>query len=134
MRNLAVKERIKFTLRLRLFLFLIILVTTILLGVLIILFVSGNITAGLKESEIFIKNEHSLILKNTTESFDKLAAEAVALSRSLSMSIEGRLKEKNLDYKDLNNNPELLNEVVSSELNQLILYLQMSKRDRKSVV
>ena len=127
MRNLAVKERIKFTLRLRLFLFLIILVTTILLGVLIILFVSGNITAGLKESEIFIKNEHALILKNTRESYDKLAAEAVALSRSLSMSIEGRLREKNLDYKDLNNNSKLLNEVVSSELNQLILYLQMSK-------
>lgn len=114
---MAVKERIKFTLRLRLFLFLIILVTTILLGVLIILFVSGNITAGLKESEIFIKNEHALILKNTRESYDKLAAEAVALSRSLSMSIEGRLREKNLDYKDLNNNSKLLNEVVSSELN-----------------
>lgn len=127
MRSLVVKDRIKYTLRLRLFLFLIVLVITILLGALIILFVSGNITAGLKENEIFIRNEHSLILKNTVGLYDNLAAEAVAFSRSISMRIESHLREENLTVDDLNNNPELLKEIVSDELNQIIFYLQKSK-------
>lgn len=124
---MAVKDRMKFTLRLRLFLFLVILVLTILLGVLIILFVSGNITAGLKESEIYIKNQHSFIMKNTSGSYDTLAAQAVDLSRSLSMSIESHLKEKNLKHDDLNNNPDLLKEILSNQLQQLKLYLEKSK-------
>ena len=124
---MAVKENFALTLRLRLFLFLIILVVTILLGFLIILFVSGNITAGLKESEIYIKNEHSFILKNTAALYDNLAAEAVSFSHSISMMIEGRLREKNLSITDLTNNHELLMEVLSDELNQMTFYLQKSK-------
>lgn len=124
---MAVKDRIKFTLRFRLFLFFIILVITILLGVLIILFVSGNITAGLGKSEIFIKNEHAVIFKKTAGLYDNLAAEAVGFSRSVSMSIEGRLREKNLSIDDLKTNPELLKEIVSNEFHQVILYLHRSK-------
>ena len=124
---MAVKDRIKYTLRLRLFLFLVILVTTVLSGVLIILFVSGNITAGLKKSEVFIKNEHANILKKTSGLYDNLAAEAVSFSRSLSMRIESRLREENLEINDLNGNPILLNEIMSGELHQIVLYLQKSK-------
>ena len=124
---MAVRDKIKFTLRLRLFVFLIILVVTILLGVSIILFVSGSITAGLKESEIFIKNEHSLILNKTAGLYDNFAAEAVGFSRSISMSIESHLREKTLSVKDLNDNPELLKEIENDLLHQLILYLQKSK-------
>jgi len=124
---LAVKDRIKYTLRLRLFLFLVILVITILSGVLIILFVSGNITAGLKESEVFIKNQHDNVLKNTRGLYDNLAAEAVSFSRSLSMRIDNHLREENLKISDLNDNPALLNEIMSNELHQVILYLQKSK-------
>lgn len=124
---MAVKDRIKYTLRLRLFLFLIVLVITILLGALIILFVSGNITAGLKENENFIKSEHSLIIKNTVGFYDNLAAEAVAFSRSISMSIESSLRDNDLTVDDLNNNPELLKEILSDELHQIIFYLQKSK-------
>ncbi len=124
---MAVKDRIRFTLRLRLFLFLIIFVITILAGVLIILFVSGSITAGLGKSEIFIKNEHAVIFKKTSGLYDNLAAEAVGFSRSVSMSIESRLREKKLSIKDLENNPELLKEIVSDELRQVIFYLHRSK-------
>ena len=38
------------------------------------------------------KNEHSRILKNTVGFYDNLAAEAVAFSRSISMSIESHLR------------------------------------------
>ena len=124
---MVVKDRIKFTLRLRLFLFLIILVITILLGVLIILFVSGNITAGLGKSEIFIKNEHAVIINKTSGLYNNLAAEAVGFSRSVSMSIESHLREKNLTVNDLKNNPELLKEIVFSEFHQVMLYLHRSK-------
>ena len=124
---MVIRDRIKFTLRLRLFLFFIILVITILLGVLIILFVSGNIIAGLGKSEIFIKNEHAVIFKKTAALYDDLAAEAVGFSRSVSMSIEERLREKNLSINDLKTNPELLKEIVSNSFHQVIFYLHRSK-------
>ncbi len=124
---MAVKDRIKYTLHLRLFLFLIVLVITILSGVLIILFVTGNITAGLRESEVFIKYEHANIKKNTKELFNNLAAEAVGFSRAVSMSIESHLREKNLNFNDLTNNPELLQEIISNEISHVFLYLYKSK-------
>lgn len=131
---MAVKEKFAFTLRLRLFLFFVILVATILLGVLIILFVSGNITAGLKESEVFIKNEHSILLENTTLLYDNLAAEAVGFSRSISISIESHLKEKNLNIEDLKNNPKLLKEIISNEFHQITIYLLKSKSSGAFVI
>lgn len=131
---MAVKYRIKFTLRLRLFVFLLVLVITILLGVLIIMFVTGNITAGLKKSEIYIKNQHKLIFKNTASIYDNLAAEAVGFSRSLSLSIESHLRERNLSTKDLQNNPDLLKEVLNDQLPQVILYLHRSKSSGAFVI
>jgi DNA-binding CsgD family transcriptional regulator len=125
--SLAVRDRIKYTLRLRLFLFLIILVITILSGILIILFVSGNITAGLKKSEEFILNEHAKIVKNTDGLYDNLAAEAVSFSRTLSLRIESFMREEDLKISDFNDNPALLNELLSGQLHQIILYLQKSK-------
>lgn len=124
---MAVRDRIKYTLRLRLFLFLIILVITILSGILIILFVSGNITAGLKKSEEFILNEHAKIVKNTDGLYDNLAAEAVSFSRTLSLRIESFMREEDLKISDFNDNPALLNELLSGQLHQIILYLQKSK-------
>lgn len=124
---MTVRDKIKYTLRVRMFIFLIILVITLLSGVMIVLFVSGNITAGLKESQEFILFEHARIFKNTDSFYDNLAAEAVSFSRSLSLRIENHMREKNLNIGDLNDKPELLNEILSEELYQLVLYLQKSK-------
>lgn len=98
-----------------------------LLGVLIIFLVSGNITAGLGRSETFIRDEHAHIIKDAGKFYENLAAEAVGFSRSLSLNIESHLREKNLNTLDLVNNPTLLEEIVSNELNHVILYLQKSK-------
>lgn len=91
------------------------------------MFATGNITAGLSKSEIFIKNEHANILKNTSSLFDNLAAEAVGFSRSVSTSIEGHLREKNLKVNDLKNNPELLKEILNDEFPLVALNLHRSK-------
>jgi len=50
-----IKENIRLTLRLRLFLLLIIFVSTLLMGLIAILLITGIIDAGMEESESFIK-------------------------------------------------------------------------------
>lgn len=121
------KEKIQFTLRIRLFLLLIILVATLLMGLIVILLTTGNITVGLSESEDFIKNEHSHISSQVVEYYENIAAEAVGFSRSLSLNIESKLKEKGLHINDIKDKPQLLDSIISDELNQILLYLNKSK-------
>lgn len=121
------KKNIRFTLRFRLFIFLIILMITVLMGLIIILLTTGSITAGLKESELFIKNEHDDISKQVSKLYDNFSAEAVGFSRFISLSIESKLKEKGLNTNDIKNRPELLEGIISDEISQVLLYLNKSK-------
>lgn len=66
-------------------------------------------------------------MKNTDGLYDNLAAEAVSFSRTLSLRIESFMREEDLKISDFNDNPALLNELLSGQLHQIILYLQKSK-------
>ncbi|MDF2949499.1 MAG: response regulator containing a CheY-like receiver domain and an DNA-binding domain [Sedimentibacter sp.] len=121
------KQNIQFTLRIRLFLFFIVLVVTLLMILIILLLATGNITAGLKESEDFIIKEHSDISVHVSEFYENLSAEAVGLANILSFNIEGRLKAKGLNVNDIKESPALIEEILSNELNQVLIYLNKSK-------
>lgn len=120
-------EKTYLTLRLRLLLFLIILVITLLMGLIIILLITGNITAGLSESETFIQDEYSDISEQVIEYCGNIAAETVGLSRILSLNIESKLKEKGVNINDIKNKPELLEGIIENELYQVLMYLNKSK-------
>lgn len=115
------------SMRFKLFMLLIVVVTTMLLGVLIILLLTGTFTAGINESGKYIKNELAHIANDITESYGKLSAETVYLSKNISASIEKKLKEKNLTVKDLQKHTEILEELISDEFQHALLSLQKSK-------
>lgn len=121
------KENIHHTLHLRLLLFQILLVATLLMGLIVILLITGNINAGIKESEEFIKNEYTHISSSVTEYFDNITAESLGLSRILSLNIESKLKEKNLNIKSIKNDPKLLESIIEGELYQILMYMNKSK-------
>jgi DNA-binding CsgD family transcriptional regulator len=93
----------------------------------ILLLATGNITAGLKESEDFIIKEHSDMSIHVSEFYENLSAEAVGLANILSFNIEGKLKTKGLNVNDIKENPALIEEILSDELNQVLIYLNKSK-------
>jgi len=84
----------------------------------ILLLATGNITAGLKESEDFIIKEHSDMSIHVSEFYENLSAEAVGLANILSFNIEGKLKTKGLNVNDIKENPALIEEILSDELIQ----------------
>lgn len=125
--NPLVKENVRLTLRLRLFLLLIIFVSTLLMGLVAILLTTGIIDAGMKESEAFIKKEHSDISSHVAEYYSGIAAEAVGFSRILSLNIEARLREKGLSFNDVKSDPQLLEKLIEDELYQVLMYMNRSK-------
>ncbi|MGB4169679.1 MAG: hypothetical protein WBJ90_09765, partial [Tepidanaerobacteraceae bacterium] len=96
------------SMQLRLFLFLLALATTMILGIVAILFVTGTLTAGIKESSKFMERELNYIHDNIYKQFGSLSVLAVELSSDLSKSIEARMAERGYEVTDIKNHPELL--------------------------
>ncbi|WHH60930.1 LuxR C-terminal-related transcriptional regulator [Petroclostridium sp. X23] len=115
------------SMRLRLFLFLIILVLTMLLGIFVILLVTGAFTAGLKESESLIKNELLHASRNISVQYGQLSAQAVEFSKNLSQSMENTCREQEKYPSDLQNCPELLEKLISNEYERALFSLEKSK-------
>lgn len=93
----------------------------------ILLLATGNITAGLKESEDFIVNEYSDVSGYVSEFYGNLSAETVGLANILSLNIESRLKENGLNINYIKNRPDLIEDILSAELNHVLMYLNKSK-------
>jgi len=98
-----------------------------LIGLFIIFLITGNINIGLKDSEEFIINNHTYISEKVKKYYENIAAEVLSFSKIVSLDIESKLAEKQLNINDLTNNPILLEDVISNELNQVLLYLNKSK-------
>ncbi len=109
---------------LRLFFFLVGLVFIMLLGIIVILVVNGTFGSRLKAYEELIKNELNHAHWSITENYDRLSVQAIELSRDLSSSIEGKLLDEGLEITELQNNPGLLEELLSGEYERVLLSLQ----------
>jgi DNA-binding CsgD family transcriptional regulator len=121
------KVKANFTLHFRLFMFFIFLVFILLTGLTIILLATGNITMGLKESYDLIVDEHEHLSANISKFYNNISAEAVGLAHILSLNIEGSLREEGLTTNDIKNRPDLIEGILNSQLNHLLLYLNKSK-------
>lgn len=115
------------SMQLRLFLFLLALATTMILGIVAILFVTGTLTAGIKESSKFMERELNYIHDNIYKQFGSLSVLAVELSSDLSKSIEASMAERGYEVTDIKNHPELLEGLVSSEYQRMLFSLAKSK-------
>lgn len=111
----------------RLFLFLVVLVLTIILGVIAILMITGILTAGLVESEELVRNELIHASEEIRQQYGQLSTHAISFSRELSRSIENKADELGISLSNLQEHPEMLEEIISNELEKTLLTLQISK-------
>lgn len=111
----------------RLFLFLLVLVLTIVLGVIVILFITGTFTAGLSESELMIENELLHAEQGISKQYGEMSVQAIAFSKELSRSIESKTDKLGIPVSNLQDHPEVLEEVISGEFDKSLFYLQRSK-------
>lgn len=112
------------SMRIRLFGFLAVLVITMLLFVFIILLLTGGFTAGLREVENFYTNELKRISKDVEHEYGSISVSAVGLSDALSQSIERFLSEKDISAGDLQQSPEILEELLDREFDRLLFSLE----------
>lgn len=111
----------------RLFLFLVVFVLTIILGVIGILMITGTFTAGLLESEEIVNNELMHASEEITQQYGQLSTQAISFSKELSRSIEKKANELGISLSNLQEHPEMLEQIISNELDQALLSLQVSK-------
>lgn len=121
------KNNIKYTMRIRLFVLLLVLVITMIIGLFFIFLITGNINIGLEDSREFIVHNYTDVSEKVTKYYNNIAAEVLSFSKILSLNIESRLAEQQLTVNDLKTNPLLLENILSDELNQIVLYLNKSK-------
>lgn len=111
----------------RLFLFLVVLVLTIILGVIAILFMTGVFTAGLSENEKMLENELLTVSQEISKQYGDLSIQAIDFSKQLSKSIEKKAEKLDISIPDLQDHPELLEEIISDEFERSLFVLQRSK-------
>ena len=112
---------------LRLFLFLLVLVLTIFLGVIAILFITGIFTAGMSESQRMFENELLHASQDISKQYGELSIQAIEFSKELSRSIENKTTKLGVPVSDLQEHPEILEEVISGQLARTLFCLQRSK-------
>ncbi len=112
---------------LRLFLFLIVLVLTIFLGVIAILFITGTFTAGMSESQRMFENELLHASQDISKQYGEISIQAIEFSKELSRSIEDKTNKLGIPVSNLQKHPELLEEVISAELDRSLFCLQRTK-------
>lgn len=112
---------------LRLFGFLLLFLNIIMVGVLVILFVTGVFQVGLKEHKTLLQNELSHLSQDVYRSFGAISVQAVELSSALSANLERRLKEQDAEAYELTNHPELLEQLLDGEIAKLIGALEKTK-------
>jgi len=111
----------------RLFLQLSVLVLTIIAGVVAILFITGTFTAGLDESQHLVENELDHAASAITQQYGELSVQAIDFSLELSRSIEAKTNQKGIPLSDLEQHPEILEEIISGEFDRAMFTLQRAK-------
>ena len=105
----------------RLLFFLVFLVITMSLGIVIVLFITGTFTAGLTESKRMINTEMLNTSKDISRQYTKLSAQAQEFSTVLSKNIESHLTKYQITSDNLDDYPDIIEELVSSQY-ELSLY------------
>lgn len=111
----------------RLFLFLVVLVLTLILGVIAIFLMTGIFTAGLPESEKMAENELLHASQGISKQYGELSVQALEYSKGLSRSIEEKAGQMGISVSDLQEHPEMLEEIISGEVDRAVFSLQRAK-------
>lgn len=111
----------------RLFVRFMLLLTTIMLGLMIILLSTGVFKTGLKETKNLFSNELSHISQDVFKSYGDISVQSVSLAQSLSKSIESQLAKEGLKTEELRDHPAILESILDMELLQTLISLEKAK-------
>lgn len=114
-------------LRLRLLLFLFLFLSTIMVGVFLILFLTGVFKVGRVEHRSVLESELKHLTGAITETYSGIAVQAVDLAKELALSMEKSLWEQNVSINTLQQNPDLLERLLHKELGKLTNALEKSR-------
>jgi len=112
------------SMRLRLYAFLSMLVVLLVLVVFLGFYIVGSFPQGTNDAERFTNREFDRLYGQKSEQFGDITVQLVSLSQSLSRSIEFNLSERNIQISRLHEHPEVLEELISSELGRLLYALE----------
>lgn len=112
------------SMRLRLFGFLTVFVFAMLIFFFIVLFLSGDFAADIKNLEDSCSNELDQIAAEVEKEYGSISASAVMLSGSLSQSMEQFLSEKGLSTDTLDESPDVLEELLDKEFELLLFSME----------
>ncbi len=111
------------SMRLRLFLFLILFLNTIMLGVLLILFLSGVFKTGLREHRPVLESELTHIAQDIYKAFGSVSVQATDLAKELSTELERNLKDHGSSAASLQEKPDPATKTKIPEIDDLIEFL-----------
>jgi len=112
------------SMRIRFFVFLFAAVILMIPFIAAILLSTGQFSQSRNEIEKYIEKEFSAIYQNFTGKYGNMSIQLVSLSRSVSAGMEQFLSQRNITAKNLQDYPEILEELIGNELNRLMLSLE----------
>lgn len=112
------------SMRLRLFGMLLLFLNAILMGFLLILFLTGTFHSGMQATRELLENELSYRAQNVYRSFGDISVQGVTLAGELSQSLEWHLAERGAVPAGLGEDPALLEELLGAEHSRAGLYLK----------
>lgn len=115
------------SMQLRLFVFLILFLLAIMSGVLIILLLTGALKAGEGEAKTVFENELKHIAEDVYVDFGNISVQGVALSNSLSSSIENKMKDLGINVYNFGDYPQYLERILAEQLDKLTSSLEKTK-------
>ena len=115
------------TIRLRLLGFLLGLIFLLLLFVIVILLMTGTLTSGQRELDEYFDIELERLSDEIERDYGQISASAVSLAENIAVSAEQFASQRGGALSDLQANPELLQELLDSNFDRLILSLEKAR-------
>ena len=114
------------SIRIRFILFVSILVSILFLLVIIMLLLTGTLTAGQKEAGEYFAQSLRHTKADIELDFGKTSMQAVDMSEMVSSSIESLLSDFDIAPSELQSHPEILEKILDSQFERLIFSLEKS--------
>jgi len=111
----------------RLFVFFLLFLFAVMVGITLILFITGLFSAGRNEINIWLGNELSHISGDIENDYGKLAVESVSLSEKLSAILDRQFKERGIEPSMLQDHPQELEDILAATSETLIMSLGRNK-------
>jgi DNA-binding CsgD family transcriptional regulator/preprotein translocase subunit SecG len=105
------------------FVFMLAAVLTMFLAIMSVLFFTGAISVNDEKTAQTLHAEHQYLHQDISRQFGDVSVRAILLSENISAVAEELLEKKGLQAADLQNHPDVLNELLSASLYRLLFAL-----------